>query len=284
MTANNLQYSGPRGDLFELYAHWVLQRGGVYPVQQFPDGHLSTPESKQKRGALQHHAIPQSSQSVALDTAQAFTAHGLTEYGHPNKSNFRAIDAAKKPNLLFQITVSPKHDINVEELLEAVRALGVTVSAPRLYFVVPPEQFGIYAAGKFNRGPLPESVRIARKLQEQIDQEVSRVEYWVLQLYSPASPPSSTLASTPSTFTSFSAAPSNSISASASAQLYPSYRRSQRCNVMYLATQLGGHSSRAPVPQSGSCLDDFCRGIQHKRLFIRQYRDELWPGLVSALL
>ena len=60
------------------------------------------------------------------------------------------------------------------------------------YFVVPPDQFGSYAVGTFI-GPTVPQLDTAAQVQQvinQIEAEVRRVEYWVLQLYPPSAPPS----------------------------------------------------------------------------------------------
>ena len=217
MTASNPQYSKARGDLFEPYANWILQGGGTYPVQRFPNGHLSTPGSKQQRAPLEHHNIPLSPQSVALDTPLAIAALQPLWYGLPNKLNFPTIDAAKKPNFLFQMTVGSRHEINVDGLIEAVRGLGATVPV-RLYFVVPPDQFGSYAVGTITRPTMPKDVTAAQKLQieQQVSTEVSLVEYWVLQLYPEPPPPSYAPTSAASS------APSSTLSATPSIPSSPS--------------------------------------------------------------
>ena len=198
MTANNPQFSGPRGDLFEPYAHWILQREGKYAVQRFPRALLSTPGSKQERELLQYLDLPASEQAVSLDSPQAITALQPEWYGLPNKSNFATIDSAKKPNLLFQMTVSSRHDVNIDGLITVVRALQARVPC-RLYFVVPPDQFGSYAVGTLKGPTTPSGSTVQEKQQyeQKIRDELERVEYWVLQLYAAPTPPS-TLTSSPS--------------------------------------------------------------------------------------
>jgi hypothetical protein len=60
-------------------------------------------------------------------------------YCRPKSRRFPAIDSLKQPNMVFQITVAQKHNINREGLEQAVGCLrSETVN---LFFVVPESNF-----------------------------------------------------------------------------------------------------------------------------------------------
>ena len=138
-------------------------------------------------------AIPHSPQPTArgLADASAIASLAAAQYGEPNKSNFPTIDGVLKPNLLFQMTVSGSHEVNIDGLIAAVTALQLqsTDPPPRLYFVVPPQQFATYQVGAFVTSKVTPLSALPKT-----------IEYWILQLYSQSAAPSKrkTLASSTS--------------------------------------------------------------------------------------
>jgi hypothetical protein len=134
---------------------------------------------KGKRHAAAHPLTiaPSVQPAQGVADAAAIAALAAGQYGEPSKSNFPTIDSVLKPNLLFQMTVSSAHDVNIDGLVAAVQALHLQPSdpPPRLYFVVPPQQFATYQVGTF--------VSLKGTSASAIP---DNVEYWVLQLYSAA--------------------------------------------------------------------------------------------------
>lgn len=183
-TSKNPTWSGARGNLFEPLAHERLQDGGTFSVQRFIDPLSTKRGAKGERDAaissLVINASPMPALGVANTAAIASLAAG--QYGEPSRSNFPAIDGVLKPNMLFQMTVGATHDVNIDGLLAAIDALQLqpTDPPPRLYFVVPPQQFATFQIGAFVSSHAPAT--LASTIPKQ-------VEYWVLQLYAPSEAP-----------------------------------------------------------------------------------------------
>ena len=94
-------------------------------------------------------------------------------YGQPTQKNFPTIDGLMKPNLLFQMTTASTHGVNIDALIDVVRALDVDDDDPvRFYFVVPPEQFPVFRPGTFES-----------TFKTPMSSIPSNVEYWALELY-----------------------------------------------------------------------------------------------------
>ncbi len=176
-TSNNPVWSSAAGKLFETFlAHSVLQRGGSFAVQQFVKPAVSTKGAKSDRHALGPPLmLPASPLPAApLPNAAAIKTLAAAQYGQPSKDNFPTIDGVLKPNLLFQMTVGRSHNVNIDGLVAAVNALQLPASAPppRLYFVVPPQQFATFQVGTFTSS-----------IGTPVSTIPANVEYWVLALY-----------------------------------------------------------------------------------------------------
>ncbi|MCZ6913328.1 MAG: hypothetical protein O7C59_01620 [Rickettsia endosymbiont of Ixodes persulcatus] len=189
-TSGNRTWSGARGSLFESLAHERLQEGHIFPVHQFIDPLTTKKGAKGKR----REAVPSlplaASAQAALGVADApaIAALAAGQYGQPSKSNFPTIDSVLKPNLLFQMTVSESHDVNIDGLIDAVTALQLrpTDPPPRLYFVVPPQQFATFQVGAFVSSPTKATATAPARPATPLSAIPKNIEYWVLQLY-PAS-------------------------------------------------------------------------------------------------
>ena len=151
-------------------------------MQQFTDP-IKNPLSRDATGHQKLTIAPSPVTASALQQATNITQLAPLQYGRPNKSNFPTIDSAKKPNCLFQVTVSQTHEVNVRGLLAAVDALAtVPPQAPILYFVVPPDQFQVFSPGPF---AYPDN-----SAKTALNVRLRGVQYWVLQLYEQPTPPS----------------------------------------------------------------------------------------------
>jgi hypothetical protein len=177
-TSKNPTWSGARGNLFEPQAHKFLQQGGTFNVVQFVDPLTKKRGDKGKRvsAASKLSIAPSPHSAGTLPDAAAIAALAPGQYGEPSKSNFRTIDGALAPNMLFQMTVSQTHDVNIDGLVAAAAALPRQATDPpvRLYFVVPPQQFATFQPGTFQSSLAPPTPPSAIPAD---------LEYWVLELY-----------------------------------------------------------------------------------------------------
>ena len=69
----------------------------------------------------------------------------LQDYARPLKTNYPTMDAAARPQHLFQMTVSSTHSINCNGLQRALTGLGLAQKQCILYFVVPPDIYPNFA-------------------------------------------------------------------------------------------------------------------------------------------
>jgi hypothetical protein len=136
--------AGLRGDLFESFCHRMLREGG-----QFSCRPLSSTLSS---GALE------------LPRNDGITFHGLHEFSEPfvglycspAYGHLAPVDAFMRlPGklLLFQMTVSPEHQVKEAGLLQLFHALRKFNAADtiELYFVVPPDVFLTLPAQRYGR-------------------------------------------------------------------------------------------------------------------------------------
>ena len=133
---------------------------------------------KGKRHPLTSQLLVKPSQqtTAALKNATDIARLAAGQYGQPSTSSFPTVDGILRPTLMFQMTVSASHDVNIDGLIAAVNALQLRADdpPPRLYFVVPPQQFATFQPGTFTSSSTPPTPVSAIPKQ---------VEYWVLQLY-----------------------------------------------------------------------------------------------------
>lgn len=127
-----------RGYLHESLAHGLLAKGGEFQVKQFIDPYTRARLRDYHESKTLSLPSSSSEQSVLLDVNSIRNLNPLV-YGRPASSNFPTVDGLKKPNMLFQMTVSDKHSVNVDGLKILVDGL---IQNPQdkvhFYFVVPP--------------------------------------------------------------------------------------------------------------------------------------------------
>ena len=70
--------------------------------------------------------------------------------------NFPVIDALMLPNILFQMTVSEKHDVDESKLKIILGALSL--DSAELVFVVPPDKFAVFQAYKLKDSALAKCI------------------------------------------------------------------------------------------------------------------------------
>ncbi len=118
---------------------------------------------------------PSPDPACRLDSAGDISLLASMQYGKPSRKNFPTVDSFKAPNLIFQMTVSAEHDINIDGLLAVAEAVPRKIEDPplRVYFVVPPTKFAEFKIGSFFSSRTPKSKPA----------QLSDIEFWVLQLF-----------------------------------------------------------------------------------------------------
>lgn len=118
---------------------------------------------------------PSPDPACRLDSASDISSLAPMQYGKPSKKNFPTVDSFKAPNLIFQMTVSAEHDINIDGLLAVAEAAPRKIADQplRVYFVVPPTKFAEFKIGSFSSSRNPKSK----------PSQLSGIEFWVLQLF-----------------------------------------------------------------------------------------------------
>ena len=93
----------------------------------------------------------------------------------PDSRNFESVDALAKPNKLFQVTCARVHPCKQNGLLKALSLLGNAV-APRLYFVVPPDEFEGFRYQDCHtvRGGM---VKVVDEKLKKLEQYVMKIDY-----------------------------------------------------------------------------------------------------------
>jgi hypothetical protein len=176
-TSDNTVWASAAGKLFEKFlGHSLLQQGGSFTVQQLVNPASSAKGAKSARHAAAGKLVlpPSPHPAATLADAAAIGRLAPQQYGQPSNDNFPTIDGVLKPNLLFQMTVGRKHGVNIDGLLAAVAALQLPAGSPtppRLYFVVPPQQFAAFRVGTFTSSAVPPTP---------VGNIPANVEYWVL--------------------------------------------------------------------------------------------------------
>ncbi|CAI2193055.1 6954_t:CDS:2, partial [Funneliformis geosporum] len=123
--------AGFRGNLFEDLAHIELQRGGIFRVRCLNNN-----------SEVSERHIKELECNWFMKLKEARKEY----YNRPKSKTFASIDAFSLDNntlVLYQITVSTKHDIKVKGLDDLKRFLGWgnNINNIHLYFVVPPNIF-----------------------------------------------------------------------------------------------------------------------------------------------
>jgi ribosomal protein L25 (general stress protein Ctc) len=176
-------WGGIRGYTFEAFAHTILKAGGIFKAAQFINAYGSNAvkggEVKKARHVEVLVEVPRSDnvQMIANPSDIFNLQNGF--YGRPSIATFPTIDSVVRPNMLFQVTGSSSHDVNIDGLVKAVKALNVKLSdRVSIFFVVPPEQFDTFAPGTFAASKKKEP---AKELT--INDIPPNVDYYVLRLY-----------------------------------------------------------------------------------------------------
>jgi neutral trehalase len=148
-----------RGSLFEGFAHNLLRRGGKFVVRN-----LRTKKVSQL--VLQATEAKYYRLLNEVELAKPF-------YYQPVSHNEAAIDALTGPNLMFQMTVDDKHNINMAGLQKAVEQMAPG-TVPKLYFVVPED--------KFRQIGWQSYVTSGGTVATKLPRDVERVEQWTLSV------------------------------------------------------------------------------------------------------
>lgn len=123
--------AGLRGQLFEIHAHNLLQRGGEFNIRELSGNSLSILD------------LPKNMEVVRMPFARV-TREQVGKYVIPKARNAPAVDAWIPPSIMFQMTVSSTHPVSaagIEALLDiAAKATPLSIDFD-LYFVVRDDVF-----------------------------------------------------------------------------------------------------------------------------------------------
>jgi hypothetical protein len=133
------EFAGLRGQLFEVHAHNVLQRGGTFAIKRISIGVGS--------GAI-HLSIQSNVQceTKPFDVVDVDKDNG--KYILPRARNAASVDAWMPPGTLFQMTVSRSHPVRAVGL-ERIIEKNSSSEAVRLYFVVPEDIFDSFTSQRY---------------------------------------------------------------------------------------------------------------------------------------
>lgn len=151
--------AGLRGSLFEGLAHRLLQAGGRFKVRCLDASAASTEVE-----------LPSSTAHPVLSPTDIGAAPAGA-YCEPRHPNFPAVDAVLLPRQLFQMTVSPQHEVPHAALVAVLKQLP-PAERYDLYFVVPEDQFGNFQAQPF--------VGADGRVLTRLDARVKCVRQWAL--------------------------------------------------------------------------------------------------------
>jgi hypothetical protein len=146
-----------RGNMFEALAHKFLRRGGKFNVRPLDSDTIETKD-------LPPMQLRLFSNLTEVDVTKIDT------YYRPVSKSLAAVDALAS-DMLFQMTVSPLHPINMAGLAKAVKQVPIGMK-PALYFVVPSEIFKSMRWQSY--------VTDKNKVAVQIDPEVLSVQQYAL--------------------------------------------------------------------------------------------------------
>jgi hypothetical protein len=190
-----------RGYTFEAFAHTLLKSGGTFKAAQFINAYgcnaVKGGDVKKARNAEVLVQVPRSDkvQTIANPSDIVNLQNGF--YGRPSIATFPTIDSVIRPNMLFQVTGSSSHDVNIDGLVKAVHALSAeSTDKVNFFFVVPPEQFDTFVPGTFIASKQKEqseddaekkpsaSTKKRKKSNELTINDIPKnISYYVLQLY-----------------------------------------------------------------------------------------------------
>ena len=194
-----------RGHLFEGHVHSILPQGGTFQVRRLVDKKEVYDDDEDDEGLMEDECDGEDEDSVEAMSADDDVAmedevvdyttlveptevtfqkseetvvfyHGSevataasTSYLRPAVKNYQSVDAIIKPNVLLQVTCARNHSCKQKGLHDVLDLLG-DPSAPRLYFVLPPDRFTNfryqrYLDSKRKRMKMPSYVNV-RKIQQ----------------------------------------------------------------------------------------------------------------------
>ncbi|RIA89493.1 hypothetical protein C1645_824741 [Glomus cerebriforme] len=120
------------GHIFKQYAHMILSNGRTFNIHELVD----------KSQKISHN-----SSTFILTKCEGQVFHNYNEIGNSNMyycpyfMNNENIDSVIFPDMIFQMTVSEKHPIKYNGLLEAKSKLGGNM---KLYFVVSEDKYDLF--------------------------------------------------------------------------------------------------------------------------------------------
>jgi len=123
--------------LFERVAHSKLEQGGTFQTRRLNDNFVT------------NLVVPTREKKIFKQVADISDAN-LTAHHYllPESSNFESVDSIIKPDILLQMTVSLSHPCKQMGLFKVLNSLN-NPQPPRLYFVVPPENFESFQPQKY---------------------------------------------------------------------------------------------------------------------------------------
>jgi hypothetical protein len=92
---------GLKGQFFESHCHRYLPKGGFFTIHRLPDG-------AEEKLQLQPMTVK------FIRTASDITALTNNDYGRPSSKIFESIDALRKPDVMFQMTVSKPENKHIK--------------------------------------------------------------------------------------------------------------------------------------------------------------------------
>ena len=150
MRGTNPLYGTIRGKCFEVLAHEKLAAGGEFKMRVI----TAAPGGSTDR--VFQRTTPQCFPSNRPEDLVALRNEPAGGYWRPPALNFPVIDALMLPNILFQMTVSEKHDVDESKLKIILGALSL--DSAELLFVVPPDKFTVFQAYKFKDSNLAKCI------------------------------------------------------------------------------------------------------------------------------
>ena len=163
--------SAARGQIFELWAHKHLSRGGTFKIKQLHDD---------SAGGESELTLPEMECLTfsGLDDLKEKHSQASTKplYLEPTKVNFEAVDSISE-NKAFQMTVSHSHPVKMKGLKEIMDSTG-TADNFKLYFVVPDDVYRQQDA--FKKKQVYETTKGERALR--VSSALNKVEQYVLCL------------------------------------------------------------------------------------------------------
>jgi len=178
-SARDATFAGLRGQLLEMVAHTLLQRGGTFTCRKLVG--IGPKPAEQKV------VFPASGGEVVSFNNVQELHDKRNHYARPNAANYGGIDSLIPPQNLFQMTVSPHHPVlikSLEEIDEVFQPRGITPKPPttyNLYFVVPEDVFPKFTSVQSYYGASKKVLKIENATPSQKDL-MSRVTQYALEL------------------------------------------------------------------------------------------------------